>query len=74
MPKYTGICWFVSFIVGITYSDKNKELLLNKSTINNVNCKKDIDIFKLSAKEIFTTLIYRIIRYFLYIVFVLILY
>jgi hypothetical protein len=62
IPKYTGICWFVSFIVGITYSDKNKELLLKKSTMNNVNCKKNTDISQLSANEIFTTLIYRIIR------------
>ncbi len=26
IPQYTGICWFIAFIVGICYSDKNKEL------------------------------------------------
>ncbi len=61
MPKYTSICWFVSFIVSVTYSDKNKQLLLKKSTENNLNYKKDTDISKLTANEIFTTLIYKII-------------
>jgi len=61
MPKYTGICWFVSFIVGITYSDKNKQLLLKKIPENSLNYKKKTDISELTANEIFTTLIYRII-------------
>ena len=62
MPKYTGICWFVSFIVGITYSDKNKKLLLDKYAKNQKNIEKDKDISQLSSKQIFTTLIYRIIK------------
>ena len=62
IPKYTGICWFVSFIIGITYSDKNKQLLLNKYKENEANIKNDDeDISYLSSNEIFTTLIYRII-------------
>lgn len=60
MPKYTGICWFISFIVGITYSDKNKQLLLDKYKENRINIK-DEDISSLSSIEIFTTLIYTII-------------
>ena len=62
MPKYTSICWFVSFIVSITYSDKNKKLLLDKLTENERNYKKDINISELTSNEIFTTLIYRIIK------------
>ena len=61
IPKYTGICWFVSFIIGITYSDKNKQLLINKYDENKTNIKNDEHISSLSSKEIFTTLIYRII-------------
>jgi hypothetical protein len=62
MPKYTGICWFVSFIVGICYSDGNKALLLEKEVENISNIKKDEDNTTLTANEIFTTLIYRIIN------------
>jgi len=61
IPKYTGICWFVSFIIGITYSDKNKQLLINKYKENQANIKNDEHISSLSSNEIFTTLIYRII-------------
>ena len=62
IPQYTGICWFISFIVGICYSDKNKELLIKKFNFNKKNYKKDETIANLSAKQIFTTLIYRIIK------------
>lgn len=61
IPKYTGICWFISFIVGICYSDRNKKLLLEKFSYNRDNYKKDEDISSLSGIEIFTTLIYKII-------------
>ena len=61
IPKYTGICWFISFIVGICYSDKNKKLLLHNKKINEINNKQNENISKLSANEIFTTLIYKII-------------
>ena len=62
IPKYTSICWFISFIVGICYSDKNKELLIKKFNSNKKNYKKDEPIINLSANQIFTTLIYRIIK------------
>ena len=62
IPQYTGICWFIAFIVGICYSDKNKELLIKKFNSNKKNYKKDEPIANLSAKQIFTTLIYRIIK------------
>lgn len=62
IPKYTGICWFVSFVVGICYSDGNKALLLEKETINNSKIKTSEDNTTLTATEIFTTLIYRIIN------------
>ena len=62
IPQYTGICWLISFIVGICYSDKNKELLIKKFNFNKKNYKKDEPIANLSAKQIFTTLIYRIIK------------
>jgi hypothetical protein len=30
IPIYSDSCWFISFLTGLTYSDKNKELLLGK--------------------------------------------
>jgi hypothetical protein len=62
IPKYTGICWFISFIVGISYSDKNKNLIIQKSADNRINYKPTEDISILSSKEIFITLIYTIIE------------
>ena len=62
IPQYTGICWLISFIVGICYSDKNKALLIKKFNFNKNNYKKDEPIANISAKQIFTTLIYRIIK------------
>ena len=31
IPQYHGICWFISIITGITYSDRSKKLLLENS-------------------------------------------
>lgn len=41
IPQYTNICWFISFIMGITYSDGNRKLLLKKEKDNNLT-KKNI--------------------------------
>ena len=30
LPQYTGICWFIAMLNGITYSDMNRNLLLSK--------------------------------------------
>ena len=37
IPQYKNICWFVSILTGITYSDNSKKILLNTpiSRINN---------------------------------------
>jgi len=34
IPQYVGNCWFISFLTGLTYSDKNKALLKKKREIN----------------------------------------
>jgi hypothetical protein len=34
IPQYSGYCWFISFLTGLTYSDKNKDLLLRKRSKN----------------------------------------
>jgi hypothetical protein len=40
IPQYEGICWFISFLTGICYSDKNKQLLLKKFSENQANYRK----------------------------------
>lgn len=40
IPQYEGICWFTSFLTGICYSDKNKQLLLKKFSENQANYRK----------------------------------
>lgn len=35
IPQYEYICWFVSIITGITYSDMSKKLLLNNERFRN---------------------------------------
>jgi hypothetical protein len=37
IPQYNGICWFISFLTGICYSDKSKELLIEKRKTYNSN-------------------------------------
>lgn len=32
LPQYEGICWFISMLCGITYSDMSKNLLIKKRT------------------------------------------
>jgi hypothetical protein len=72
LPQYQGICWFISFLTCICYSDKSKELLINKFDYIETN-KNIIDLNELLKKEpneiqlnknpekLFTSLIYYII-------------
>jgi len=39
IPQYEGICWFTSFLTGICYSDKNKQLLKEKFNKNEAKYK-----------------------------------
>lgn len=69
IPQYQGICWFISFLTSICYSDKSKNLLLSKRSENNPNIC-DINTLltdynnlntSFTANNIFTTLVYYII-------------
>lgn len=63
IPQYEGICWFTSFLTGICYSDKNKQLLLEKFSINQANYKdiySDIDNEK-DPKILLTSFVYNVI-------------
>ena len=39
IPQYHTICWFVSMITGFTYSDLNKQLIIDKNKDNSSNSK-----------------------------------
>lgn len=39
IPQYHTICWFVSMITGFTYSDLNKQLIIDKNKDNKSNSK-----------------------------------
>jgi hypothetical protein len=39
IPQYHTICWFVSMITGFTYSDLNKQLIIDKNKSNSSNSK-----------------------------------
>jgi hypothetical protein len=43
IPQYSGYCWFVSFLTGLTYSDKNKNLLLHKLVPQQYKPVEEID-------------------------------
>jgi hypothetical protein len=64
IPQYEGICWFISFLTALTYSDRNKKLLINKYDEIKSNVLDDLD--KITAKTdytiIFNTLVYYIIN------------
>jgi hypothetical protein len=60
IPQYGPICWFISMLTCITYSDRNKKLLLTKKIINEQNIK-DIKDHQYDSKIIFVSFIYYII-------------
>jgi hypothetical protein len=50
IPQYTSICWFISILTGMCYSDANKKLITSKIDIDNI--KEDDDEFTLVIKTI----------------------
>jgi len=64
IPQYEGICWFISFLTALTYSDRNKKLLINKYDEIKRIVLDDLD--KITEKTeyiiIFNTLVYYIIN------------
>jgi hypothetical protein len=64
IPQYEGICWFISFLTALTYSDRNKQLLINKYDEIKSSVLDDMD--KITSKTdyitIFNTLVYYIIN------------
>jgi hypothetical protein len=64
LPQYSGICWFISFLTGLTYSDKNRKLVISKKG-SNLSKIKDLSIidFETDSNEtIFTSFVYFIIE------------
>jgi len=46
IPQYHSICWFVSMITGFTYSDLNRQLIIDKNKYNLSNSKfKDMIMY-----------------------------
>ena len=71
LPQYEGICWFIAFLSCICYSDKSKELFINKFDYIETN-KNIIDLnefvklenlssIKETPQQILISLIYYII-------------
>jgi hypothetical protein len=52
LPQYGPICWFISILTCITYSDRNKKLLLTKKSINEKNITTMSDIKEHQYEEI----------------------
>lgn len=71
LPQYTGICWLISFITAVSYSDYSKQLLLNKTINTNkllsleeivTLTQDDIEKLELSHENLFYSLIHYIIE------------
>ena len=64
IPQYEDICWFISFLTALTYSDKNKKLLMMKYDEIKSNVLDDLD--KITSETdysiIFNTFVYYIIN------------
>jgi hypothetical protein len=64
IPQYEGICWFISFLTALTYSDRNKKLLIKKYDEIKTIVLDDLDKIKADTSYIiiFNTLVYYIIN------------
>jgi len=62
LPQYEDICWFISMLTCLTFSDKNKELLEKKRIINIDNIRNIKELTRdTNSKTIFVSFIYYII-------------
>ena len=41
IPQYTTVCWYISILTGMCYSDDSKKLLLNRINESNYNTSSD---------------------------------
>ena len=64
IPQYEGICWFISFLTAICYSDESKKLLLNIYKDKNKENVKNINMITFDENPEITlnSLVYYIIR------------
>jgi hypothetical protein len=62
LPRYTGYCWFVSFLNGLTYSDKNRKLLNDKFKDGQIKNLLDINIETENSHTIFKSFVFYIIE------------
>ena len=58
IPQYTGICWFVSMLTGMCYSDASKNLILSKE--KEITDKRDTDIKE--SEKLFINIVFKILE------------
>jgi hypothetical protein len=56
IPQYIGICWYVSMLTGICYSDASRKLILSK--IDVLKAKLDTSTIEASETNFINTVIY----------------
>ena len=56
IPQYIGICWYVSMLTGICYSDASRKLILSK--INDLKAKLSTSTIETSETNFIKTVIY----------------
>ena len=58
IPQYTGICWFVSMLTGMCYSDASKNLIVSKE--KEITDKRDTDIKE--SEKLFINIVFKILE------------
>jgi hypothetical protein len=56
IPQYIGICWYVSILTGMCYSDASRNLILSK--ITDLKTRRDLSHIEESEKHFINTVIY----------------
>ena len=56
IPQYIGICWYISMLTGICYSDASRKLILSK--INDLKAKLSTSTIETSETNFIKTVIY----------------
>ena len=60
IPQYTGICWFVSMLTGMCYSDASKNLIVSKE--KEITDKRDSDSDIKESEQLFINIVFKILE------------